>query len=78
MGVRGPYGRGWPLEKSESKDILLIAGGIGLAPLKPVISYIAQNRSKYGLLEILYGAKTPDELIFIEEYGGRWRVPSLD
>ncbi|MGC8962262.1 MAG: FAD/NAD(P)-binding protein, partial [Candidatus Bathyarchaeia archaeon] len=72
VGVRGPYGRGWPLEKSESKDILLIAGGIGLAPLKPVISYIAQNRSKYGLLEILYGAKTPDELIFIEEYEG-WR-----
>lgn len=72
VGVRGPYGRGWPLEESEGKDILLIAGGIGLAPLRPVISYIAQNRSRYGLLEILYGAKTPDELIFVEEYEN-WR-----
>jgi NAD(P)H-flavin reductase len=70
--VRGPYGRGWPLEESEGKDILLIAGGIGLAPLRPVISYIAHNRERYGLLEILYGAKVPDELIFIEEYDA-WR-----
>jgi len=72
VGVRGPYGRGWPIEKCENKDVLLIAGGIGLAPLKPVISYIAHNRSKYGLLEILYGAKNPDELIFVEDYES-WR-----
>ncbi|MBS7645459.1 MAG: FAD/NAD(P)-binding protein [Candidatus Bathyarchaeia archaeon] len=72
VGVRGPYGRGWPLKESEGKDILLIAGGIGLAPLKPVISYIAHNRERYGLLEILYGARTPDELIFMDEYDA-WR-----
>jgi len=72
IGVRGPYGRGWPVESARGKDILIIAGGIGLPPLRPVITKIAQERRDYGRLEILYGARTPDQMIFPYEYDD-WR-----
>lgn len=65
--IRGPYGRGWPIEEAKGRDILLIAGGIGLAPLRPIIHYIAENRSEYGRLEILYGARSPGERLFVDE-----------
>jgi len=68
IGVRGPYGRGWPVESARGKDVLIIAGGIGLPPLRPVITKIAEERSEYGRLEILYGARTPDQMIFPDEY----------
>ena len=76
VGVRGPYGKGWPLEEAAGKDILIVAGGIGLAPLRPVISEILSNRDRYGQVEILYGARTPEDLLFVDEVD-RWRaVPS--
>jgi NAD(P)H-flavin reductase len=68
IGVRGPYGHGWPVESAQGKDVLIIAGGIGLPPLRPVITKIAQERRHYGRLEILYGARTPDQMIFPYEY----------
>lgn len=72
VGVRGPYGRGWPIREAEYKDVLIVAGGIGIAPLKPVIEHIERNRERYGHVEVLYGAKTPDNMIFIEQFD-RWR-----
>jgi len=72
IGVRGPYGRGWPIESARGKDVLIIAGGIGLPPLRPVITKIAEERRDYGRLEILYGARTPDQMIFPYEYDD-WR-----
>jgi len=71
-GVRGPYGRGWPLREAEAKDMLIVAGGIGMAPLKPVIQHIAGNRSQYRKLEILYGARTLDDMLFVDEFSS-WR-----
>ncbi|KAA0004672.1 MAG: Ni/Fe hydrogenase subunit gamma [Thermoplasmata archaeon] len=68
IGIRGPYGIGWPLDKAENRDILIIAGGMGLAPLRGVINHIKNNRDKYGHLEIIYGARTPGDMIFTYEY----------
>jgi len=67
VGVRGPFGTGWPMEKAQGRDVLLIAGGIGLAPLRPVIYEILRNREKYGRLVILYGARSPRDLLYRKE-----------
>ena len=72
LGVRGPYGRPWPLKEAKGKDVLLVAGGIGLAPLRPVIQTIQKNRRVYGNFEILYGARTPSDQVFTDEYE-EWR-----
>ena len=75
IGIRGPYGIGWPLDKAENRDILIIAGGMGLAPLRGVINHIKNNRDKYGHLEIIYGARTPGDMIFTYEYDD-WKKTS--
>lgn len=67
IGVRGPYGRGFPVEQFEGRDILVAAGGLSLAPVRSVINQIFDNRKKYGRFIILYGAKNPGELLFAEE-----------
>lgn len=75
VGVRGPFGSSWPVDKAEGKDVVLVAGGIGLAPLRPVIYHIINNREKYGKFSILYGARTPAEMLYIKElesWGGRF------
>lgn len=72
IGYRGPYGRGWPLEEAEGKDVAIVAGGIGLAPLRPAIYHIVQNREKYGKFYVLYGARTPPDLLYKHEIE-RWR-----
>jgi len=72
LGARGPYGVGWPIDKAKGRDLLLVAGGIGLPPLRPVIMQIAARREKYGGLEILYGARTPSDQVFTYEYE-RWK-----
>ncbi|MEW5719742.1 MAG: FAD/NAD(P)-binding protein [Chloroflexota bacterium] len=67
IGVRGPYGRGFPVEQFEGRDILVAAGGLSLAPVRSVINQIFDNRKKYGRFIVLYGAKNPGELLFKEE-----------
>lgn len=67
IGIRGPFGKGYPMEKLFGKDILIVAGGIGLVPLRSLINYVLDHRQEYGRLIILYGAKTPSELLFKEE-----------
>lgn len=64
VGVRGPYGRGFPLEALRGRDILVVAGGIGLAPLRPAIEHVIAHRADFGHLEILYGARNPGLLCF--------------
>ncbi|MDD3777578.1 MAG: FAD/NAD(P)-binding protein [Actinomycetota bacterium] len=61
VGIRAPLGNWFPCEQWEQKDILIIGGGIGLAPLRPLIFYILENRDKYGDLTLLYAAKTPED-----------------
>lgn len=67
LGIRGPFGKGYPMEKMFGKDILIVAGGIGLVPLRSLINFVLDNRKEFGRLVILYGAKTPSELLFKEE-----------
>ena len=76
IGIRGPYGRGWPVEEARGKDVLIIAGGIGIAPLRPIIQEIAENRDRYGRLEIIYGAKSPGERIFVDEFELWNKIPN--
>ncbi len=72
ISVRGPYGIGWPLEKAKGKNIIIVAGGMGIAPLRGLINYIIDNRKNYGYLEIIYGARTPDDIIFKYEFNN-WK-----
>ena len=67
VGVRGPFGTGWPVEAAEGRDVLVVAGGIGLAPLRPVIYEVLHNREKYGRLLVLYGARSPHDLLYRKE-----------
>jgi len=72
VGVRGPFGNAWPMEEAVGRDILLVAGGIGLAPLRPVLYRILENRQQYGEVGLVYGAREPDDLLFQRDID-RWR-----
>ena len=72
FGVRGPYGTGWPLDAARGRDLILIAGGIGLAPLRPVLYEAVRRRGEFDRLIVLYGARSPEDLLFGKELE-RWR-----
>lgn len=67
VGVRGPFGRGFPLDHFQGKDILFVAGGLGMAPLRSLINEILDLRGNYGRVIILYGARDPESLLFQPE-----------
>lgn len=67
IGIRGPYGNGFPVEVLEGKDLLFTAGGLGLAPLRSLIRYVLQNREKFGKFTLLYGSRSPQDRLFAEE-----------
>jgi len=67
LGVRGPFGTGWPLEPARGGDVLIVAGGIGLAPLRPMIYHVLRHRSDYGRLIVLYGARSPRDILYRKE-----------
>jgi len=67
VGIRGPFGHGFDLEKFLGKDVVIIAAGLGIVPLRSLINTILDRRKEFGRLIILYGAKSPDELLFNEE-----------
>jgi len=71
--VRGPYGNAFPVEAElKGKDLLFIAGGIGLAPLRSAINYVRDNRDNYGTVDIVYGARSADDLVFRKEIEDEW------
>jgi NAD(P)H-flavin reductase len=72
VGVRGPFGRAWPVKESRGNDILIIAGGIGLAPLRPAIYALLEERDQFGDIVLLYGARTQEDLLFTGEFE-KWR-----
>lgn len=72
IGVRGPFGKGWPVNEVTGKDVVLVAGGIGLAPLRPVLYHIFKNRKKYGKVTLLYGARSPQDILYPVELEN-WR-----
>jgi len=70
VGIRGPFGVGFPLLPLEGNDILLVAGGLGLAPLRSLINYIIDNRRDFGKVDILLGCRDPESMLFSSETGG--------
>lgn len=64
VGIRAPLGNWFPYKEMEGKDLVLVAGGLGLAPLRPLILYVLANRGKYGNLHLIYGARSPDDLCY--------------
>lgn len=72
VGVRGPFGSHWPLEQARGHDVVMVAGGIGLPPLRPAIYHLLHHRQDYGRVYLLYGARTPRDLLFPEELK-RWQ-----
>ncbi|HEY7181586.1 MAG TPA: FAD/NAD(P)-binding protein [Blastocatellia bacterium] len=75
IGMRGPFGASWPVEEAAGKDVVIIAGGIGLAPLRPVIYHVLAQREKYGRVALLYGTRTPGDMLYqreLEKWRGRF------
>ena len=67
IGVRGPFGRGWPLEVLRGQDVVIVAGGIGLAPMRPAIYSLLKHREAFGRVMLLYGCRSPDDRVFAPE-----------
>ncbi len=76
MGVRGPYGSAWPLSRIEGEDLCIVTGGIGLAPLRPVIYHVLRHRQRYGRVYLLYGARTPDDMLYEDEFE-QWKQQGI-
>jgi NAD(P)H-flavin reductase len=72
LGVRGPFGAPWPLDKAQGNDVMIIAGGIGLAPLRPAVYRLLSQREKFGKVVILSGTRTPADILFRKEME-QWR-----
>jgi NAD(P)H-flavin reductase len=77
IGVRGPFGTGWPMEKARGQDLIIACGGIGLAPLRPMIYHVIRHRADYGRVILLYGARTGNDLLYSEEYNA-WRDARIE
>jgi anaerobic sulfite reductase subunit B len=73
IGLRGPYGQGWGTDRAAGRDLVLLAGGIGLATLRPLVCRVLAERDRYGRVAVLLGARQPADLIFSHEYGS-WRA----
>jgi NAD(P)H-flavin reductase len=73
VGLRGPFGVGWPIEEAEGKDVVLVAGGIGLAPLRPALYALLAQRDRYGKIVLLYGTRTPSDILYRRELE-TWRA----
>jgi NAD(P)H-flavin reductase len=77
VGVRGPYGSAWPLEKALGKSLVIVAGGIGLAPLRPALFSILHRREDFGRVVLLYGGRTPADLLYTAEFA-RWQAGGIE
>lgn len=73
LGLRGPYGTPWPVERAKGRDVVVIAGGLGLAPVRPILYELIGNRTNYGKVTLLYGARSPREMLFAAELA-EWRA----
>jgi NAD(P)H-flavin reductase len=75
LGVRGPYGVGWPVDRAAGGDLVLVAGGLGLPPLRPVLYELLRRRDRYERIEVIYGARSPQDLVYYRELQ-TWRARS--
>ena len=72
LGIRGPFGQGWPLEEARGRDVVIVTGGLGCAPVVGAIEYIFRRRTQYGAVKILHGVKTSHDLLYRERFDA-WR-----
>ncbi len=77
IGIRGPYGRPFPMDELQGRNILLVAGGIGLAPLRSVIEHCLHNKEKYGTITLLYGSRAPSDIAFKADLE-KWAKSGVD
>ncbi|MDR7422280.1 MAG: FAD/NAD(P)-binding protein [Armatimonadota bacterium] len=77
IGLRGPYGSPWPVDRLRGRDLILVAGGIGLAPLRPVVYHLIRHRPAFGRVQLLIGARVPADLLFVSEYQA-WRAAEIE
>ena len=77
IGVRGPFGTTWPLDEARGSDVVVLAGGLGLAPLRPAVEGLLAGRESYGRVLLLYGARTPGDLLYPQQLED-WRADGLD
>jgi NAD(P)H-flavin reductase len=77
LGLRGPFGAPWPIADYSGNDIVIAAGGIGLAPLRPALYHILDHRADYGKVTLIYGARTPADLLYPREYDA-WRAKDIE
>jgi len=78
LGIRGPYGQGYPLDKFEGKDILIVGGGVGLAPLRSLLFSLFAKIDKYNKVVLRYGARTPDDIIYKESIPSWAKIKKVD
>ncbi|MGJ0510466.1 MAG: FAD/NAD(P)-binding protein [Methylocystis sp.] len=77
IGVRGPFGVGWPMAAAEGKDVVLVAGGLGMAPLRPALYRLLGERTRYGKVTLLFGSRRPEDIVFrheVESWRGRFDI----
>jgi NAD(P)H-flavin reductase len=72
VGIRGPYGTHWPIDEAEGKDVVVAAGGIGLAPVRPMLLSLLAGRGRFGAVSLIYGSRTPEDLLYVDELHS-WR-----
>lgn len=72
VGLRGPFGSRWPIPEARGRDVVIVAGGIGLAPLRPVIYQLFTRRKEYRRISLLYGTRTPEDILYRREFK-QWR-----
>ena len=72
IGLRGPYGAGWPMTEAAGRDVVVVAGGLGLAPLRPALYRLLAERARYGKIMLLYGTRSPNDILFRRELES-WR-----
>lgn len=77
LGVRGPFGAGWPLQDLAGRDVVIVAGGLGLAPIRPLIYHLAKHRSQFGIVSLIIGARTPAGLLYTSEFTS-WQSAGID
>ena len=77
IGVRGPFGTPWPVDRLRYRDVVIACGGLGLAPLRPVIYHIIGSRKRFGRVKVVYGARSPDELLYRNEFDS-WRNAGVE
>ncbi len=77
IGVRGPFGSSWPIDVCQGKDVVIVTGGLGMAPLRPMIYWIMNHRSDFGRVVLLYGARSPDLVLYTDELDS-WRAHEIE